>query len=711
MKAIKRQELTNNALDKKAIESDFPILEVSQLAEKESWRKEINRPIYHIHKWWAKRLGSVFRAISLAALSPEKFHTWKNFYIRQDFRGKVVLDPFMGSGTTLGESLKLGCKVVGCDINPISTFLVRQALTRVNECELRLTFAQLEQEVATEIRQYYQTRDPETGEWIPVLYYFWVKTITTPDGESIPLFSNYVFAKNAYPKKKPKSQIICPNCWNIIEDRFDATHLPCPHCQAEFNPQQGSTKGQYVNSRSGKRYKIKDLIQAQKNPPEHRMYAMLALRANGEKIYLPAKDEDLALFRDAIKRLAVEDLPIPTMPVRPGHNTDQARGYNYLQWRDFFNARQLLCLGLLLRAILNIENKTIQEQFICLFSSTLEFNNLFCSFKGEGTGAVRHMFSHHILKPERAPLENSVWGTDKSSGTFATLFKSRLIPAKRYLDDPFEISIDVDLFGNSIGSNKITASQAINASLVESWEAFSEQEQAALVLNGSSDNLPIPSEVIDVVITDPPYFDFVHYSELSDFFFAWISPVLKERYSFFRRDNSSHFGEVQHNDPRLFTQQLSRVFTECHRTLKYDGLLIFSFHHSRSEGWAAICEAVRSSGFKVVAAHPVYAELKVASPKTSVTEPISLDAILVCCKSEEDLNSYVDIISSRIKADRLEKVLESGGISLSEADRFVILASQLLVEMSKKSMSFKSMNYLLQQQSITPNKPVAAERI
>lgn len=711
MKAIERQELTNNTLDKKAIESDFPILEVSQLAEKESWRKEINRPIYHIHKWWAKRLGSVFRAISLAALSPEKFHIWKNFYIRQDFCGKVVLDPFMGSGTTLGESLKLGCKVVGCDVNPISTFLVRQALTRVNECELRSTFAQLEQEVAREIRQYYQTRDPATGEWIPVLYYFWVKTITTSDGESIPLFSNYVFAKNAYPKKKPKSQIICPNCWNIIEDRFDVTHLPCPHCQTEFNPQQGPAKGQYAISGSGKRYKIKDLIQSQNNPPEHRMYAMLALRANGEKIYLPAKDEDLELFRDAIKRLAREDLPIPTMPVRPGHNTDQARGYNYLQWRDFFNARQLLCLGLLLRAILNIENKAIQEQFICLFSSTLEFNNLFCSFKGEGTGAVRHMFSHHILKPERVPLENSVWGTDKSSGTFATLFESRLIPAKRYLDDPFEISIDVDLFGNSIGSNKITASQAINVSLVESWEAFSEQEQAALVLNGSSDSLPIPSEVVDVVITDPPYFDFVHYSELSDFFFAWISPVLKERYSFFRCDDSSHCGEVQHNDPRLFAQQLSRVFTECHRTLKYDGLLIFSFHHSRSEGWAAICEAVRASGFKVVAAHPVYAELKVASPKTSVTEPISLDAILVCCKSEEDLNSYVDIIASRIKADRLEKVLESGGIKLSEADRFVILASQLLVEMSKKSMSFESMNYLLQQQSITPNKPVAAERI
>ena len=711
MKAVERQKLTNKTIDKKAIESDFPILEVSQLAEKESWRKEINRPIYHIHKWWAKRLGSVFRAIALAALSPEKFHIWRDFYIQQDFRGKVVLDPFMGSGTTLGESLKLGCKVIGCDINPVSTFLVQQALTSVNECELRSTFAQLEQEVAKEIQSYYQTRDPETDEWIPVLYYFWVKTATTPEGESIPLFSNYVFSKNAYPKKKPKSQIICPNCWNIIEDRFDATHILCLHCQSEFNPQEGTAKGQYVKSRSGQRYKIKDLIKAQNTPPEHRMYAILALRSNGEKIYLPVKDEDLALLRDAIKRLALEDLPIPTMPVRSGHNTDQARGYNYFQWRDFFNARQLLCLGLLLRAILNIENKAIQEQFICLFSSTLEFNNLFCSFKGEGTGAVRHMFSHHILKPERAPLENSVWGTNKSSGTFSTLFESRLIPAKRYLNNPFEICIETDLFGNSIGSNRITASEAINVSLVESWEAFLQKDRAALVLNGSSDNLPLPHEVVDVVITDPPYFDFIHYSELSDFFFAWLSPVLKERYSFFRCDDSSHFGEVQHNNPRLFAQQLSRVFTECYRVLKHDGLLIFSFHHSRSEGWAAICEAVRASGFKVVAAHPVHAELKVASPKTSVTEPISLDAILVCRKTEEDLNSHIDIMASKIKAEKLEELFKSGGIQLSKSDKFVMWASQLLVEMSNQSMSFEDMNCLLQQQPMMPNKPVAAERI
>jgi len=95
----------------------------------------------------------------------------------------------------------------------------------------------------------------------------------------------------------------------------------------------------------------------------------------------------------------------------------------------------------LLNRIIQIPERSMKEHFLCLFSSTLEFNNLFCSFKGEGTGAVRHLFSHHILKPEKTPLENNVWGTEKSSGTFSTLFKSRLLNAKKYLQVPFEIRL------------------------------------------------------------------------------------------------------------------------------------------------------------------------------------------------------------------------------------------------------------------------------
>jgi putative DNA methylase len=680
-----------------ALERDFPIVEISQVAEQESWRKEINRPIYHIHKWWATRLGSVFRAITLAALSDSKTDTWKTFYERHKLTGKIVLDPFMGSGTTLGEALKLGANAVGCDINPVSGFLVRQAFTRVSEAELRAAFAQLERDIAPQIRRYYQTRDPQTGELIPVLYFFWVKTLLTPDGETVPLLSRYVFAQDAYPKRKPKAQIVCPQCWELIEGRYDMIDLTCPHCANRFNPQEGPAAGQYVRTKAGNRYRIKELLPTDGTPPPHRLYAMLALLPNGKKVYLSARDEDLALFAEAEARLQTEALPLPTLAVRPGHNTDQARSYNYTHWRDFFNGRQLLCLGLLLTAILEIKDEAIQEQLLCLFSSTLEFNNLFCSYKGEGTGAVRHMFSHHILKPERAPLENSVWGTSKSSGTFCTLFESRLIRAKRYLDEPFEVDFKRDLIGKRMESCKTIASDPIQASCVGSWNDLITKERGLLILNGDSSHLPIPDASVDAVVTDPPYFDFVHYSELSDFFFAWLSPVLKSRYPWFAQPNSSAEGEVQHKDPRVFAGQLASVLTECCRVLKDDGILAFSFHHSHSEGWAAIHEAITSSGLIIVAAHPVHAELRAAKPKTAAKDPISLDAILVCKKRLEFDSASLDERLIIQQSEAIARRLQDAGMSISLADRFVILASQVLIPLSKQKIDFDSAYNMLQQ--------------
>jgi len=671
-----------------ALECDFPLVEISQLAEQESWRKEINRPIYHIHKWWATRLGSVFRGIALGALSQPGTDIWAQFYQMHNLTGKVVLDPFMGSGTTLGEAVKLGAKAIGCDINPVSTFLVRQAFTSVPEAQLHAAFKCLERNVAPQIRKYYQTRDPNTGDWIPVLYYFWVKTVTTPKGEVIPLFSRYVFSQDAYPKKKPGAQLICPECWGVVEGRFDATDMHCPQCGHQFNPQQGPATGQYVTDKHGQRYKIKELLPGDGAPPVHRMYAIMALRADGAKVYLPVSAEDLALYEDACFRLANEVLPLPEMMVRPGHNTDQARGYNYTHWRDFFNARQLLCLGLLLREILKIENQAVQEQMLCLFSSTLEFNSLFCSFKGEGTGAVRHMFSHHILKPERAPLENSVWGTEKSSGTFSTLFESRLLRAKRYLDEPFEIAFKHDLFGRQSGTCKTVASHPIHTCHVETWADFERTDHGLLILNGDSSRLPVPTGTVDAVVTDPPYFDFVHYSELSDFFFAWLSPVLRERYPWMARDNSSDQGEVQHKDPRIFSRQLAAVLTEACRVLKEDGVVAFSFHHSRAEGWAAIYEAVNTAGLAVVAAHPVHAELRAASPKAAAKDPISFDAILVCRKKVFAASPSPAVRDILREVDTLSARLQTAGLPLSAGDRFVIGAAQTLIARAADDLSF-----------------------
>ena len=127
----KQIQPNGHSCSKRLIESDsFPFEFISQLAEMESWRKEVYRPIYHIHKWWAKRLGSVFRGILLGSALPDSENLVEAFYRQHDFANLTVFDPFMGSGTTIGEAHKLGFTALGRDINPVACESVRVSLDR-----------------------------------------------------------------------------------------------------------------------------------------------------------------------------------------------------------------------------------------------------------------------------------------------------------------------------------------------------------------------------------------------------------------------------------------------------------------------------------------------------------------------------------------------------------------------------------------------------
>jgi len=217
------------------------------------------------------------------------------------------------------------------------------------------------------------------------------------------------------------------------------------------------------------------------------------------------------------------------------------------------------------------------------------------------------------------------------------------------------------------------------------------KSSAALILNGNSAQLPLPEGVVDAVITDPPYFDFVHYSELSDFFFAWLAPVLKDQYPFFAREDSSADGEVQDKDPSTFARHLGFVFSECRRVLKDEGVLAFSFHHSRPEGWSAIYRALADAGLTVVAAHPVHAELRAASPKTAAKDPISLDAILVCRKQAAVHAKPYSVSAILAETAAYSHTLRAGGLSLSRSDQFVIAAARALIAAGHENLAFDEM--------------------
>lgn len=463
--------------------------------------------------------------------------------------------------------------------------------------------------------------------------------------------------------------------------RYDTTSATCPKCLTRFDPQIGPAKQTTAECpKCSREFPIAKTVRATGAPPSHRMYAKLVLTSDGNKEYLPIDEYDLKLFEEVHTRLLALEGAYPLVPIQEGYNTRQVLNFGYKYWHQMFNERQLLALSLLGQAIANLPEESTRNALYCLFSGALEFNNMFASFKGEGTGAVRHMFSHHVLKPERTPLEANLWGTPKSSGAFSTLFHSRLLRALDYRQAPFELRVKMD-GGRKQGVKIFGLSRPIGAQIANSYQELLDKGHQVYLSCGSSTSTDIPANTVDLIITDPPFFDNVHYSELADFFYVWQQHFLGGENN--SANTTRHEEEVQHKDAETFARNLGSVFTECCRVLKEDGLLVFTYHHSREEGWTAVAEAAFSARLGFVQAHPVKAEMSVATQKAGSKEPIDLDIILVCRKWHHARPRAGRQLDSAIKvAEESIKRFNAQGRKLSRNDVRVILMGQVLVDAS-----------------------------
>ena len=114
----------------------FPEEFVNALSRQEVFNKHLFRPNTYLHKWWARRCGSTFRAILKQFANAER----RGYYTPGGPEGKVVLDPILGGGTTLHEAIRLGANVIGADIDSIPIAQARASLTHASLGDLRSAF-------------------------------------------------------------------------------------------------------------------------------------------------------------------------------------------------------------------------------------------------------------------------------------------------------------------------------------------------------------------------------------------------------------------------------------------------------------------------------------------------------------------------------------------------------------------------------------------
>ena len=181
-----------------SIEQNYDISFVAALALREKQIQQNYRPIIAVHKWFARRPGTLFRALTLAEFGNAPVEDI--FFTKNDFPGKRIADPFMGGGTPLIEANRVGCDVDGFDINPMATWIVREEIEHLDSVAYRTAAAALLKCLRDDLDALYRTDCPIYGDQdVPVKYFIWVKEIDCEAcSAAVPLFPGYLFFEAAW---------------------------------------------------------------------------------------------------------------------------------------------------------------------------------------------------------------------------------------------------------------------------------------------------------------------------------------------------------------------------------------------------------------------------------------------------------------------------------------------------------------------------------
>jgi adenine-specific DNA methylase len=175
------------------IESHYDIRFVAELALREKQIQQNYRPIIAVHKWFARRPGTLFRSLILSEFADGPVED--AFYKSHSFQGRTVADPFMGGGIPLLEANRLGCDVVGVDINPMSAWVVGEEIKNLDIASYEAVANSLIERLAEAVGDLYSTRCTLTGATATGKYFLWVKQGRC-DGcsKEFDLFQGYLLA-------------------------------------------------------------------------------------------------------------------------------------------------------------------------------------------------------------------------------------------------------------------------------------------------------------------------------------------------------------------------------------------------------------------------------------------------------------------------------------------------------------------------------------
>ncbi len=684
--------------DRRFIEETFPVRGVSAESSRE---KSIRHGhISTLHIWWARRPLASSRAINYAALIAApgdtgqwkkiqefitNFSKWKNSLnqrlikkAREDILGangwqpKRVLDPFACGGDITLETIRLGCDVHSSDYNPVSTLIQKCTL----EYPQKYGTAGLGSDDRTGLRQTSE-KNPlvedikKWGNWVlsgakkeigryypdnpdgsvPVGY-LWARTIPCQNpvcqGE-IPLVRQFWLAK-----KSNKRIALFP----FVEEgrvRFKIVGEGYEKWPSNFDPKRGTVSraiatcivcGSIVEADTTRRL-------FQEGKAGERMIAVVShQRGVKGKTYRIATSEDVRTFSEAEKHLEEKRLklmekwginPVPDELLPPiGTLGFRVQRYGIVQWGDLFNSRQKLALVTFADGVRRTHENMLEE--------------------GHEKGYAKAVATYLALAVDRLADYNSVLSTWVSGGEFVGhTFTRQALPM---VWDHFELNPASHATGDW------------NSALGWVWRVVEHASQAssvpAIVTQSSATSLLYPDNHFDAILTDPPYYDNVPYSHLSDFFYVWLkrtvgalhlelfstplTPKSSEIVAYSNREGGWEAGKL------FFEDRLKKSFQEIHRVLKPDGIAVIVYAHKSMAGWETLINSLLDSSLIMTGAWPIHTEMK-ARLRARESAAVESSIYIVARKMQREPTGFYSEVKEELRKhldQKLERLWQEG---------------------------------------------------
>lgn len=182
------------------------------------------------------------------------------------------------------------------------------------------------------------------------------------------------------------------------------------------------------------------------------------------------------------------------------------------------------------------------------------------------------------------------------------------------------------------------------------WSCLNE---TPTVLNQSATS--VLDRGFDVVVTDPPYYDAIPYSDLMDFFYVWLRRILfgisPEYDSVFSQplapkwdhksndgeliDDASRFKGDKKASKRNYEDGMARAFKICHGELVPDGRLVIVFAHKQPDAWETLVTAIIKAGFVVDGSWPIQTEQ--ASRMRAIDSAALSSSVWLVCRKRDPL--------------------------------------------------------------------------